>query len=61
MVTSNSLTEEARPQSCPTSPSLLPEYSIFGNMTDPKADCIDIMMTLLFEYIHSLCYNNSTG
>ena len=60
--TCNSVTHELRSQ--PTiacSPVLLPEYSKHVQMSDAKAESMDVMMTLVFEYIHSTFCNSMTG
>ena len=60
MTTFNSMTEDKRSHSAMFS-SLAPVYSSPTNSKDPKMESIDIMMTIMFEYIHSQCFDDKTG
>ena len=35
----------------------MPHYSLHGNMDDKMADNIDVMMTVMFDYVDSICLN----
>lgn len=57
LTASNTLTDKDRchPNSAST---LLPHYSNHSNMKNPQADTIDVIMTIMFEFIESVCYSD---